>query len=239
MPVNTNLPWLPNNEQFLRAIIAGSQIGQARERDNRPRFGGGGGGGAFRPPEAQPEAKNPNDPHYVLNGSILSYVDPRNAQEATPTLSPKPFDVLGQQFISDPISGKASPFVPPSTVEKVGNDLVKVTKAPGQSGFMGETTPDKITVDKLYEGGNPPGVNISQVDTTGMSDKQKRMVLFENPPRITGSPVGISNYLSSARGMELPPSQESTPRVTSQAQYDALPPGTIYINESGARHRKP
>lgn len=46
MPVNTNLPWLPSSDQFLRAITAGAELGESRARRmdavSQPRFGGGG-----------------------------------------------------------------------------------------------------------------------------------------------------------------------------------------------------
>lgn len=230
MPVQS-LPWLPSSEQFLRAIVAGSELGESRARreaqereSRRPRFIGGGGG--FRPPPSQqPPVPPTTDPHLVLNGSILSMVDP-NAQNVPATTSPRPFDVAGQQFITNPATGQPEPFVEPSTIEKVGNDLVQITKRPGIQGLLG-SSPETIGVNKLYEGGNTAdGVRMTAADISGITDPGLReYAMVQNPPRISGSPTAISNYLAQASAPQFPvPKAAEVIRVTSdgrRAVFDA------------------
>lgn len=196
MPVQS-LPWLPSSEQFLRAIIAGSELGESRarreaqERDaresRRPRFVGGGGGG-FRP--------------LAIPSPIQSTTDPI---QPPPMPAPQPFDVAGQKFITNPISQQVEPYFPPTSIEKVGDNLVQLTKEPGVG-----TSPGAVSVKPLYEGSKPiPRVTLTTPDTTGLTPRQKSFALAENPPRLSGSPSEISNYLAqsvsqSPKGPALP-----------------------------------
>lgn len=201
MPIS-NLPWLPSSEQFLRAIISGSELGEARARrqdaqSRRPRFGGGGGG--FLPMATRPVPQPVSDPNLVLNGSILSVVDPRGetSHGIDPITLPTPFNVGSQKFITNPSTGQIEEYVEPSTVEKVGNDLVRLY-------------PKSFKAEKLYEGGNPPTerVSLSTIDTTGMDEKSRTFQEMFNPPRLSGSPSAISNYLAQINGPKVAPSIE-------------------------------
>lgn len=191
--------------------------------------GGGGGGGGFRPPPAQVEQPT-NDPHYVLNGSILSYVDPNDPRMTAPVAAPKPFDVLGKKFITDPITQQSSPFVPPTNTMKVGNDLVAVTQQPDTTDAMGNVFHGNTKVDKLYEGGTPPRdtTRITVPDTSVMSEDEKRLAGIYNPgfdaPKVSGSPAGVSNYFHNARSPFPTPQAQEVVRLTKdgrKAVFDA------------------
>lgn len=74
------------------------------------------------------------------------------------------------------------------------------------------------------------------------------------PPTAAAPPPGLltraRNVIAGALGTGTPPAPPASlkpapvktaapPKITTQAQFDALPPGTVYIGKNGKKHRKP
>ncbi len=224
-----NLPWLPSSDQFLHAILAGAQ---SRKPFQRPRFSIGGGGGGGRPTPPTPPPETPTDPHLSLAGSILSYVDPNDSRFQTPDAAPKPFEALGQRFITNPTTGNAEPYSPPRRIEKVGGDLVEITQDQQPSSPFGTATVPEIGVRKLYDGGSSGGhISVNSIDTRGMTPDQARLAQYlPGSPRVSGSPYEVSNYLHSADSPFPVPVNEASPLPASK---DALEAGTVYKTARG------
>ncbi len=210
---------MSSGDNFLKAIIAGSQLAEERAaRAARAFSGGGGRGGA----EQQPAAAQNMDPHLAMQGSILSYVDPAQQAEAIASAEhppaaakagigydfggagPQPFTAAGQQFITNPANNQAQPYVQPNVIEKVGDNLVRVD-------------PKNFTAQPIFQGGTGGGVHLSEVDTSGMDPNAIQVAQMFNPPRVTGSPEGVSNYLHTATSHNptgLPPKADEVVRTT-------------------------
>lgn len=205
------------------------------------------------------DASTPGVPRSASGVPLIS--PPRNVQWVKNAQPPAP--------VAPPSFNAPPPVSPPGAVRDVNGQLVRVNpdgsvtaltppKAAGPSRFdtleyqsyVNEMRQTEKALDAFEPTDKSPEAKAlrdklsylrSQAEAVRRRAPQASGVAMQPPAAPVRQGPGTT-YIGprlGARSPIAPPATGGRPTVTTQAQYDALPPGTVYFSKNGKLHRKP
>lgn len=226
MAVSVSLPWIPSSDQFLRAMVAGGQAGVSAQ-DRRPR-----GGGSVSFPTTNPFDQVRAE---ALRAKMEQEAADRAAKEQAFNLQGdlirrgvSPQEAFAEAGLAR--FGVDEPVRTPNPWQTLSLGRGEVARINNQTGQL-ETLQQARPVDD-------DGVRLSTVDTSTVDPDDAALMKFLNPPRLSGSPGAISNFLSRATAPSKSGSTGGIPTVTTPEEYNALKSGEQYYDQSGNLRRK-